>query len=123
MPMLQPGACSPSRRLVSKMRMCGLSLSMLFCLAIGIPSFRHIAPTDIHHAGMENKISQIYSSSVIIITIYCINGTFPRGKERGGDGFLSVGDVSRRRREWQFFRRRQDRPPDTTGRQPDRTQT
>src|SRR5262249_13173687 len=100
-------------------------LTLVHALLFGhrYPSFRQIARQLTHHARTENKISQIYSSSVIIITIYCINGAYPRGKEQNGHGFLSVRDVSRGRRERQLFRRRQDRPPDTTRRQPNRPQT
>src|SRR5258708_6996805 len=62
MPMLQPGACSPSRRVVSKTEMCGLPLA----LSMGVLPF---AQQNLH-AGPGCWISQIYSSSVIINKSY-----------------------------------------------------
>src|SRR6478752_5292893 len=119
--MLQPGACSPSRSVVSKKVMLGFSIETI------LPGNgkRSLLQRSLIQRSMlvsRRAISQSYISSDIIIISYSISGTAAAEIRSGKHGLLSTGNVSRRGADKKLLRRGHAGASHTAGGEPDGAQ-
>src|ERR1041385_748528 len=111
--MLQPGACSPSRSVVSKNVMRGFSIKTL-------PFGKHKEQGSMLFS--RRTISQIYNSSDIIIISYSISGTAAARCGSRKHGLFSTGNVPGRGPDKELLRRGNAGASHAAGGKPDGAQ-